>query len=134
MKGKKLIFRSSDEVPRGTILKRFPVPSNLGVPPASRVTRGMTWPVPAGAARVKTFEIYRYDPASDTSPHIDTYTVDLDTCGPMVLDVQIKIKDEIDSTLTFRRPCREGICGSCAMNIDGTNWLACTICWRHGGV
>ncbi len=94
----------------------------------------MTWPVPAGAARVKTFEIYRYDPASDTSPHIDTYTVDLDTCGPMVLDVQIKIKDEIDSTLTFRRPCREGICGSCAMNIDGTNWLACTICWRHGGV
>lgn len=46
-------------------------------------------------------------------------------CGPMVLDALIKIKNEIDPTLTFRRSCREGICGSCAMNIGGTNTLAC---------
>jgi succinate dehydrogenase / fumarate reductase iron-sulfur subunit len=75
---------------------------------------------------VKKFEIYRYEPDSGRNPRIDTYEVDLDTCGPMVLDALIKIKNEIDSTLTFRRSCREGICGSCSMNIDGTNWLACT--------
>ena len=57
---------------------------------------------------------------------MDSYQVDLDSCGSMVLDALIKIKDEIDATLTFRRSCREGICGSCAMNIDGTNTLACT--------
>ena len=57
---------------------------------------------------------------------MDTYEVDLDDCGPMVLDAVMKIKNEIDTSLTFRRSCREGICGSCAMNIDGTNTLACT--------
>ena len=57
---------------------------------------------------------------------MDDYEVDLDKCGPMVLDALIHIKNHIDSTLTFRRSCREGICGSCAMNIDGTNTLACT--------
>ena len=57
---------------------------------------------------------------------MDTYEVDMNSCGPMVLDAVIKIKNEIDSSLTFRRSCREGICGSCAMNIDGTNTLACT--------
>jgi len=51
--------------------------------------------------------------------------LDMDKCGPMVLDALIKIKNEIDPTLTFRRSCREGICGSCAMNIDGINTLAC---------
>ena len=56
---------------------------------------------------------------------VDTYFLDMDTCGPMVLDALIKIKNEIDPTLTFRRSCREGICGSCAMNIDGINTLAC---------
>jgi succinate dehydrogenase / fumarate reductase, iron-sulfur subunit len=60
------------------------------------------------------------------NPRTDTYEVDMDSCGPMVLDALIKIKNEIDPTLTFRRSCREGICGSCAMNIDGTNTLACT--------
>ena len=45
----------------------------------------------------------------------------------MVLDALIKIKNEIDTALTFRRSCREGVCGSCAMNIDGSNWLACTM-------
>ena len=78
--------------------------------------------------RVKKFEIYRYDPNSGKNPYLDTFEIDLDTCGPMVLDalIKIKIKNEIDSTLTFRRSCREGICGSCSMNIDGTNWRACT--------
>jgi len=57
---------------------------------------------------------------------MDTYEIDLDKCGPMVLDAIIYIKNELDTTLTFRRSCREGICGSCAMNIGGTNTLACT--------
>jgi succinate dehydrogenase / fumarate reductase iron-sulfur subunit len=81
---------------------------------------------PAGAARTRRFRIYRYDPDSQDHPRIDTYELDLDRCGPMVLDALIKIKNEVDSTLTFRRSCREGICGSCAMNIDGVNTLACT--------
>lgn len=79
-----------------------------------------------GSDNFKIFKIYRYDPESGENPSIDTYKLDLDKCGPMVLDAIIKIKDEIDPTLTFRRSCREGICGSCAMNIDGTNTLACT--------
>jgi succinate dehydrogenase / fumarate reductase iron-sulfur subunit len=78
------------------------------------------------ATRLKRLEIYRYDPDSGGNPHLDTYEVDLDDCGPIVLDALIWIKDKVDSTLTFRRSCREGVCGSCAMNIDGTNWLACT--------
>ncbi len=75
---------------------------------------------------MRTFRIYRWNPDDGENPRIDTYDVDMATCGPMVLDALIKIKNEIDSTLTFRRSCREGICGSCAMNIDGTNTLACT--------
>ncbi len=81
---------------------------------------------PAGATRVRTFRVYRWDPDSGEKPRVDNYEIDLDRCGPMVLDALIKIKNEIDPTLTFRRSCREGICGSCAMNIDGVNTLACT--------
>ena len=81
---------------------------------------------PAGAARQRQFRVYRYDPESRETPRVDSFDVDLDRCGPMVLDALIKIKNEVDSTLTFRRSCREGICGSCAMNIDGVNTLACT--------
>lgn len=81
---------------------------------------------PAPKANVKQFKIYRWNPEqSNQKPYLQTYDVDLSTCGPMVLDALIKIKNEIDPTLTFRRSCREGICGSCAMNIDGTNNLAC---------
>jgi succinate dehydrogenase / fumarate reductase iron-sulfur subunit len=76
-----------------------------------------------GAKNVRRFHIYRWDPDSGENPRMDTYEVDLDTCGPMVLDALLKIKNEIDPTLTFRRSCREGVCGSCAMNIDGTNTL-----------
>ena len=79
-----------------------------------------------GAKRVKKMNVYRYDPDTGENPRMDSYEVDLDKCGPMVLDALIKVKDETDQTLTFRRSCREGICGSCAMNIDGTNTLACT--------
>ena len=121
-----MIIESSDQVPRATLLKRFPVPRNFGVTPESRIEQGRTWPAPAGAMRVKTFEIYRYEPESGGNPRLDTFEVDLDDCGPMVLDALFWIKNKVDSTLTFRRSCREGVCGSCAMNIDGTNWLACT--------
>lgn len=78
------------------------------------------------AKNVRTFKVYRYDPDTGENPRMDTYEIDLDKCGPMVLDAIIKIKNEVDATLTFRRSCREGICGSCAMNIDGVNTLACT--------
>ncbi len=79
----------------------------------------------ASTARMQTFRIYRYDPATQAKPHLQEYAIDLNKCGPMILDALIKIKDETDSTLSFRRSCREGICGSCAMNIDGKNGLAC---------
>ena len=97
------------------------------MPAGSRYTDqpGRHFPAPPDAKRVRSFRIYRFDPESKAPPRIDTYDIDLDRCGPMVLDALIKIKDEIDSTLTFRRSCREGICGSCAMNIDGLNKLAC---------
>jgi len=80
---------------------------------------------PKAGANLKYFKIYRWDPESGEKPYISTYPVDLDECGPMVLDALLKIKNEQDPSLTFRRSCREGICGSCAMNIDGGNTLAC---------
>ena len=80
----------------------------------------------SNARRPRRFSIYRYDPDGGANPRLDTYEIDMASCGPMVLDVLIKIKNEIDPTLTFRRSCREGICGSCAMNINGLNTLACT--------
>jgi len=79
-----------------------------------------------GASKVKTFTVYRFDPDDSKNPHYDTFEIDLDTCGPMVLDALIKMKSEQDPSLTFRRSCREGICGSCAMNMNGANGLACT--------
>ena len=101
-------------------MAQFRLPAN------SRIRPGRTWPASEGAKRTKRFVVYRYDPDGGGNPSLDSYDVDLDQCGPMVLDALIKIKNEIDPGLTFRRSCREGICGSCAMNIDGTNTLACT--------
>jgi len=75
---------------------------------------------------IRRFIVYRYDPSSGENPRTDTFEVDMDQCGPMVLDALLKIKDEMDATLSLRRSCREGICGSCSMNIDGGNTLACT--------
>ncbi|MEE9289581.1 MAG: succinate dehydrogenase iron-sulfur subunit [Alphaproteobacteria bacterium] len=97
----------------------------FALPRNSKVKQGKTHKAPAGAENVKSFRVYRWDPDLDDNPRLDTFEVDLDDCGPMVLDALIKIKDEVDSTVTFRRSCREGVCGSCAMNVDGTNTLAC---------
>lgn len=99
--------------------------AQLTLPAHSKVREGHNHPSFPGMKRPRTFTVYRYDPDSDENPRRDRFTIDLDECGPMVLDALIKIKGDIDSTLTFRRSCREGICGSCAMNIDGRNTLAC---------
>ncbi|MBS0591557.1 MAG: succinate dehydrogenase iron-sulfur subunit [Proteobacteria bacterium] len=96
------------------------------LPKNSKVLKGKKYPAKAGTKNVRTFRVYRWNEEDGQNPHIDEYEVDMDACGPMVLDALIKIKNEVDSTLTFRRSCREGICGSCAMNIDGSNTLACT--------
>jgi succinate dehydrogenase / fumarate reductase, iron-sulfur subunit len=98
----------------------------LTLPKNSQVRQGRKFAAPAGAKRTRTFKIYRYDPDSGENPRWDTFKVDLDACGPMVLDALIAIKAQSDSTLTFRRSCREGVCGSCAMNVSGRNTLACT--------
>ena len=98
----------------------------FSLPRNSKVGKGKTVKAPAGAKRTKDFKVYRWNPDDGKNPVVDTYEVDLDSCGPMVLDALIKIKNEQDPTLTFRRSCREGVCGSCAMNIDGSNTLACT--------
>src|SRR5262245_10069004 len=100
--------------------------AELTLPQNSKVVEGKAHAAKPGAKKPKTFKIYRWSPDDGQNPRVDTYTVDLADCAPMVLDALIKIKNEIDSTLTFRRSCREGVCGSCAMNIDGTNTLACT--------
>jgi succinate dehydrogenase / fumarate reductase, iron-sulfur subunit len=100
----------------------------LFLPANSRVNKhGRVHKAPAGAKDVRTFRIYRFDPEAKEAPRLDSYEVDMAACGPMVLDALIKIKNEVDPTLSFRRSCREGICGSCAMNIDGSNTLACTM-------
>lgn len=96
----------------------FRLPKNSQIVPGKKHT-------PCSGESVKKFNIYRFDPKKLANPSIDTYYIDTSDCRPMVLDALIKIKDTQDSTLTFRRSCREGICGSCAMNIDGTNTLAC---------
>src|ERR1700674_3279125 len=98
----------------------------LTLPKNSRMIAGKTWPKPAGAKETTEFRIYRWNPDDVANPRIDTDFVDRHDCGPMVLDALIWIKSKIDPTLTFRRSCREGVCGSCAMNIDGINTLACT--------
>jgi succinate dehydrogenase / fumarate reductase iron-sulfur subunit len=99
------------------------------LPKNSKVTKGKHHPAPEGAKQVKTFKIYRYDPESDANPRWDTYDVDVGACGPMLLDAVLHIKNTMDSTLALRRSCREGVCGSCAMNIGGRNTLACTHAW-----
>jgi succinate dehydrogenase iron-sulfur subunit len=101
-------------------MAQFTLPKN------SKITDGKIWAYPAGAQHVREYRIYRWNPDDGKNPHMDTYYVDTGDCGPMVLDALIWIKNHIDPTLTFRRSCREGVCGSCSMNIDGINTLACT--------
>ena len=102
----------------------------LTLPKNSKVTEGKTWPIPhakvKGDKGTRQYRVYRFDPDDGANPRVDPYTVDLDDCGPMVLDALIWIKNKVDPSLTFRRSCREGVCGSCAMNVDGGNTLACT--------
>ena len=100
--------------------------AEFALPANSKIGPGKSWPKPDAAKTTKTFRVYRWNPDDGENPRVDTFEVDVENCGPMVLDALIKIKNEIDPTLTFRRSCREGVCGSCAMNIDGTNTLACT--------
>ena len=102
-------------------MAQFTLPKN------SKYTEGKTWPKPAGAKRTTAFRIYRWNPDDGQNPRIDTFYVDRGDCGPMVLDALIWIKNKVDPTLVFRRSCREGICGSCSMNIMGENTLACTL-------
>ena len=97
----------------------------FSLPKNSQPKPGKHYPA-QGAKRVRRVEVYRWNPDSDENPRIDSYEIDLDDCGPMVLDAILKIKNQIDSSLAFRRSCREGVCGSCAMNINGKNTLACT--------
>ena len=95
------------------------------LPANSKVQKGINHPVKEVSAKPKKVVIYRWSPEDQDNPRLDNYEIDLSKCGPMVLDALMKIKNEIDSSLTFRRSCREGVCGSCAMNIDGVNTLAC---------
>ncbi|MFN5352224.1 MAG: succinate dehydrogenase iron-sulfur subunit [Alphaproteobacteria bacterium] len=97
----------------------------INLPKNSVPIKGKVFPKPSQAKNIKKFKVYRWSPDDNQNPSFDEFFIDMDKCGPMVLDALIKIKDEIDSSLTFRRSCREGICGSCAMNINGRNTLAC---------
>jgi succinate dehydrogenase / fumarate reductase iron-sulfur subunit len=99
--------------------------SEFTLPANSKVGEGKHWQLSRPAEHVKSFRIYRWDPAKNANPQMDTFDIDRDHCGPMALDALVKINDQIDPSLSFRRSCREGVCGSCAMNIDGKNRLAC---------
>jgi succinate dehydrogenase / fumarate reductase, iron-sulfur subunit len=96
------------------------------LPKNSVLTKGKTFKAPSGTKNIRRFEVYRWDPETGENPRIDVYELDADACGTKVLDAIIYIKNEVDSTLTFRRSCREGVCGSCAMNVNGRNTLVCT--------
>ena len=102
-------------------MAEFSLPKNSKIQKSGKVHKAAP-----GAKDVKAFKVYRYDPDSGENPRYDTFEIDLDECGPMVLDALIKMKSEQDPSLTFRRSCREGICGSCSMNMNGKNGLACT--------
>ena len=100
--------------------------AEFSLPANSVVKQGKLFKSAGDAGKTRRFIIYRYDPASGENPSTDTFEVDMTHCGPMVLDGLLKIKDEMDASLSLRRSCREGICGSCSMNINGSNTLACT--------
>jgi len=105
-------------------LQLAPLQGTRGMAAAAKPEAAAAWGL--RAEKTKTFAIYRWDPEKPgDKPRMQEYKVDLNNCGPMVLDALIKIKNDMDSSLTFRRSCREGICGSCAMNIGGVNTLAC---------
>eukprot|EP00877_Chromochloris_zofingiensis_P009897 jgi/Chrzof1/5160/Cz15g13230.t1_SDH2[v5.2] len=113
------LLKAGQLLPKGALAALISTTSEVSQAQAAAATQS------AKPALVKQFEIYRWNPDSPDKPKYQSYKVDINSCGPMMLDVLFKIKDEQDGTLAFRRSCREGICGSCAMNIDGTNNLAC---------
>ncbi|MDN5842982.1 MAG: succinate dehydrogenase iron-sulfur subunit [Alcaligenaceae bacterium] len=76
--------------------------------------------------RIVKFEVYRYDPDKDERPYMQKLEVELHPEDRMLLDAILRIKNEVDDSLALRRSCREGVCGSDAMNINGKNGLACT--------
>jgi len=97
----------------------------INLPENSKVQKGKYYKDTTGSKNIRKVNIYRWDPSSGENPRIDTYEVDMDNCPSKVLDILNKIKNEIDSSLTYRRSCAHGVCGSCAMNVDGVNTLSC---------
>ena len=100
-------------------MAKFALPTN------SKILKGKFYKDKTGSKNIKIVNVYRWNPDDGQNPRIDTFEVDMDNCGPKVLDILFKIKNEIDSSLTFRRSCAHGVCGSCAMNVDGINTLSC---------
>ena len=99
--------------------------TEFSLPQNSKIVKGNFYKDKTGSKNLKTVNVYRWSPDDGKNPRIDTFEVDMDNCGPKVLDILFKIKNEIDSSLTFRRSCAHGVCGSCAMNVDGVNTLSC---------
>ena len=99
--------------------------AEFSLPDNSKIIKGKYYKDKTGSKNIKKVNIYRWSPDDEQNPRIDTFEVDMDNCGPKVLDILFKIKNEIDSSLTFRRSCAHGVCGSCAMNVDGVNTLSC---------
>jgi succinate dehydrogenase / fumarate reductase iron-sulfur subunit len=97
----------------------------FNLPQNSKILKGKYYEDKTNSSNLKKVNIYRWEPSNDQNPRIDTFEVDMENCGPKVLDILFKIKNEIDSSLTFRRSCAHGVCGSCAMNVDGVNTLSC---------
>ena len=97
----------------------------FNLPKNSKILPGQYFKDKTGSSNLKIVHIYRWDPEKNDNPREDTFEVDMDTCGNKVLDILNKIKNEIDSSLTYRRSCAHGGCGSCAMNVDGVNTLSC---------
>ena len=99
--------------------------AEFSLPNNSKIVKGEYYKDKTGSNNLKKVNVYRWNPDDGKNPRIDTFEVDMDNCGPKVLDILFKIKNEIDSSLTFRRSCAHGVCGSCAMNVDGVNTLSC---------
>ena len=97
----------------------------FSLPENSKILRGEYFKDKTGSKNIKKVKVYRWNPEENKNPRVDTFEVDMNNCGPKVLDILFKIKNEIDSSLTFRRSCAHGVCGSCAMNVDGVNTLSC---------
>ena len=97
----------------------------FNLPKNSKILKGQYFKDKTGSSNLKIVHIYRWDPDKNENPREDTFEIDLNSCGNKVLDILNKIKNEIDSSLTFRRSCAHGVCGSCAMNVDGVNTLSC---------